>query len=464
MEKIEEFFGVFYEKTIIYLGEVWTDSIKSWYSFDFMLLLKVGSVLLFGYFLAKVLSKYIPMGIKLLIEKINFSVDKEFIYTLRVFIFKLIFFLFILISVSMLTLPKEVLFIISALVKSILVFLFVGFLLKISKLLLYKMANSEKNKSEEEGAKLVQPSTLPLFENTALILFYVVGFYQVFSIWNVDMTALLAGAGIGAMAVGMAAKDTLSDIIAGILILTDSPYKVGDVVYVSGNLKGRVSAIGLRNTRLVTKNNIEIIVPNTIMGTSQIVNESSSKADGIRINMDVSTAFGEDIGSVKSLLIEAANVSRRIAQDKEIKSMMIGFEMDMLRFRIQCWIDNPEDKGSAKGELMENVYLKFREADIDITMTKYQHVKNSYEGVQELRITQFPDTRQAHFVKEFPDTKQDVNIKEFPDTKQDVNIKEFPDTKQDVNIKEIPNLFGVGSPKVLTKVSKNSLKKDDLEK
>ncbi|MCK5855024.1 MAG: mechanosensitive ion channel family protein [Sulfurovaceae bacterium] len=440
MEKIEEFLAVSYEKIVVYLTEVWLNTIKSWHSIDFIMLGKVTFVILLGYFLATILSKHIPNGIKILAKKVNFSVDKDLILAIRGFIFKLIFFLFLLIAIGMLNLSDGLASMASAIVKSIIVLSFVGFALTVSKLLLNKMANTPIDNAEEESVRVVKPATLPLFENTALILFYVVGLYQVFAIWNVDMTALLAGAGIGAMAVGMAAKDTLSDIIAGILILTDSPYKVGDVVYVSGNLKGRVSAIGLRNTRLVTKNNVEIIVPNTIMGTSQIVNESSSKAEGIRIHMDVAAAFGEDINRVKSLLIEAANVSRRIAQDKEIKAMMIGFEMDMLRFRIQCWINDPEDKGSAKGELMENVYLKFREEHIDITMTKYQHVKNSYEGAQELHITQFPDTRQAHFVKEFPDTKQDINIK------------------------EMPNLFGAGSPKVLTKVSKNSLKKDDDEK
>ena len=339
----------------------------------------------------------------------------------------------------MLSLPESIDFIAKAVINSILILSFVSFLFKIVKLILHKMVNSS-TQSDVERVHVVQASTLPLFENTALIFFVLAGVYQVFAIWNVDMTALLAGAGIGAMAVGMAAKDTLSDIIAGILILTDAPYRVGDVVYVSGNLKGRVSAIGLRNTRLVTKSNIEVIVPNTIMGTSQIVNESSSKKEGIRIQMDVSISNGEDVTMVKSLLIEAAKVSQKIAQDKEIKSMMVGFAMDMLQFRVQCWINDPEDKGSAKGELMENIYFKFKEADIDITMTRYQHVKLSYEEAQELRITQFPDTKQEHFVKEFPDTKQDMSIK------------------------EIPNIFGSGMPKILTKVTKTPSPKDNIKK
>ncbi|MCH9741344.1 MAG: mechanosensitive ion channel family protein, partial [Epsilonproteobacteria bacterium] len=332
---------------------------------------------------------------------------------------------------------------------------------------------------EEESVRVVQVSTLPLFENTILILFSIAGMYQVFAIWNVDMTALLAGAGIGAMAVGMAAKDTLSDIIAGILILTDAPYRVGDVVYVRDNLKGRVSQIGLRNTRIVTRNNVEVIVPNTIMGTSQIVNESSSKEDGIRIHIDISVSNNEDVTQVKFYLLKAVEQSKEVNQSKKKKAVMIGFEMDMLQFRVQCWIDDPEKKGDAKAELMENIYLIFKEAQIDITLRRYQHVKVSHADPQEvyikefpqtsskgeLYIKEFPNTKQEQYIKEFPDTKQEVSVKEFPDTKQEVEISKVADSKQEVHIKEIPNLFGNGSVKKLTKVGKNPVtKKDNDEK
>ena len=375
---------------------------------------------------------YIPKGLKVLAKKVNFSVDKELMQSLRTFIFRLIFFLFLLVAVNVLNLSEGMHFAIFAIIKSILLLSFMGFLLQTIRTLLHKMAKKSTASKDEDAVYLVQESTLPLFENTALITLYTVGLYLVFSLWNVDMTGLLAGAGIGAMAVGMAAKDTLSDIIAGILILTDAPYRVGDVVYVKGNLKGKVSQIGLRNTRLVTKNNIEVIVPNTIMGTSQIVNESSSKEFGIRIQLDVSTAFGEDVEKIKALLIDSAKKAKKVAQNQEIKSMMIGFEQYMLTFRLQCWIGNPEDKGSAKGELMELMYLNFYDAGIDIALTREQNINMMHDSLppQEIRITQFPETNSS------------------------VYVKEFPETKQEVHIKEVPNLFGTGDMKKMTKITK----------
>ena len=439
MEKINLLFDASYNEVKSYLNTFYNNSMDSWQNFDFMLVVKVVITLLIGYFIAKLLSTYIPKGMKSIAHKLHFTVDKDLMNSFSSFVFKLILFLFVWLSISMLNLSENINFIVSALIKSILLLSFVGFLLQVIRTILHKMARTSAQNTNEEVVHVVQESTVPLFENTALIVFYIIGFYLVFSIWNVDMTALLAGAGIGAMAVGMAAKDTLSDIIAGILILTDAPYTVGDVVYVKGNLKGRVSQIGLRNTRLVTKNNIEVIVPNTIMGTSQIVNESSSKEFGIRIQLDVSTAYGEDVGKIKTLLIASAKQAKKVVQDNEIKALMIGFAQYSLDFRLQCWIGNPEDKGSAKGELMELIYLNFYEAKIEIALTREQNINMVHEQLppQEIRITQFPETN------------------------ANVHVKEFPDTKQEMSIKEVPNLFGTAKMKKMTKVSKI---KDEDEK
>ncbi|SFV64209.1 Potassium efflux system KefA protein / Small-conductance mechanosensitive channel [hydrothermal vent metagenome] len=441
MEKIEEFLLLSYEKILLYLNGIWSNTLKSIEEFDFTILAKVGLIILFGYLLALLLSRYIPKGIKALGKKFAISINQELIIALRSFIFKLILFIFILVAINLFELPKNIVFIASALVKSILILSLVGFSLKMIKLILTNMANKPRVKRDEDSVQIIQKSTLPLFENTALIIFSIGGIYQVFAIWNVDMTALLAGAGIGAMAIGMAAQNTLSDIIAGILILSGAPYRVGDVVYVRENLKGKVTQIGLRNTRLVTRNNIEIIVPNTIMGTSQIVNESSSKErDGMRIQVDISTASEEDVIKIKSLLIEATKKCKLISQNKYIKTFMTGFEQDILHFKVQCWIDDPEDKGYAKGELIESIYLTLDGAGIDVTMSRHAN-KISIEGMppQELYVREFPETKQIHFVKEFPDTKQEHWIKEFPDTKQEHWVKEFPDTKQEHWVKEFPD-------------------------
>jgi MscS family membrane protein len=86
------------------------------------------------------------------------------------------------------------------------------------------------------------------------------------------MTAWLASAGIIGIAVGFAAKDTLANLFSGVFILADSPYKLGDYVVLEDNSRGKVTQIGLRSTRMLTRDDVEVTVPNSIMGNTKIIN------------------------------------------------------------------------------------------------------------------------------------------------------------------------------------------------
>ncbi|MFT5274966.1 MAG: MscS family membrane protein [Cryomorphaceae bacterium] len=86
------------------------------------------------------------------------------------------------------------------------------------------------------------------------------------------MTAWLASAGIIGIAVGFAAKDTLANLFSGVFILADSPYKLGDYVVLEDNSRGKVTQISLRSTRMLTRDDVEVTVPNSITGNTKIIN------------------------------------------------------------------------------------------------------------------------------------------------------------------------------------------------
>jgi MscS family membrane protein len=107
----------------------------------------------------------------------------------------------------------------------------------------------------------------------------VVAVYIIFSAWNIDMTVWLASAGIIGIAVGFAAKDTLANLFSGVFILADAPYKIGGFVVLDTAKRGEVTHIGIRNTRLLTRDDVEITVPNSIMGNTKIINESGGPSN-----------------------------------------------------------------------------------------------------------------------------------------------------------------------------------------
>jgi len=90
MEEIEKSLFEFYTKGEVYITEWWNSTLNSIYSFDYVVLFKFIIIIVVGYILAKILSKYIPMGIRIIGEKVNFPIDMELILALRAFMFKLV--------------------------------------------------------------------------------------------------------------------------------------------------------------------------------------------------------------------------------------------------------------------------------------------------------------------------------------------------------------------------------------
>ncbi len=129
-------------------------------------------------------------------------------------------------------------------------------LLRITRLILRNVAR------DEQHVGILHLQTLPLFENIANITIIVLAVYIIFTTWEIDMTAWLASAGILGIAVGFAAKDTLANLFSGVFILADAPYKIGDFVVLDSGERGEVTHIGIRSTRLLTRDDIEVTIPN----------------------------------------------------------------------------------------------------------------------------------------------------------------------------------------------------------
>jgi len=97
----------------------------------------------------------------------------------------------------------------------------------------------------------------------------------ILSHFNVDVTALLATLGLIGLALSLAAQDTLNDIINGVLIWLDRPFRIGDRIEIQGDkMWGDVIDIGTRSTRILLIDNTMVIVPNSVIGKNQVINYS----------------------------------------------------------------------------------------------------------------------------------------------------------------------------------------------
>ncbi len=114
---------------------------------------------------------------------------------------------------------------------------------------------------------------LPAMQKIVKIVVVIVMALVIFDIFNLKLTSLIAGLGLGGLAVALAAKDTLANFFGSVTVMTDQPFKEGDTIKIEGH-EGVVKEIGLRSTRIKTKENTEVIVPNTKIANSIIENLS----------------------------------------------------------------------------------------------------------------------------------------------------------------------------------------------
>jgi small-conductance mechanosensitive channel len=219
-------------------------------------------------------------------------------------------------------------------------------------------------------SRWVESRTLPLFRNLATFAIVGGAVYFLFVTWGINIAAWAASAGIVGIAVGFAAKDSLANFFAGIFILTDAPYKVGDWVVLGTGERGQVTHVGIRSTRLLTRDDVEVTIPNAIIGNALIVNESSGRWIRKRLRVAVGVAYGSDIDRVRAVLEEVAIADPDVCEDPEPRMRFRAFGASGLDLELLVWIDDPADTGRISDQLHSAVYKRLAAEGIEIPYPK----------------------------------------------------------------------------------------------
>ncbi len=114
---------------------------------------------------------------------------------------------------------------------------------------------------------------MPFVSRVALILLTVLGGIILLDHFNVEVSGLVATLGIGSLAIALAAQAALADTISGFIIMFDRPYRIGDRIEILElDTWGDVTDIGLRSTRIRTRDNRMAVVPNSVIAKNMVVN------------------------------------------------------------------------------------------------------------------------------------------------------------------------------------------------
>ncbi len=212
----------------------------------------------------------------------------------------------------------------------------------------------------------IEARTLPLLDNLAKIVVFGLAIYGLLLAWDLDLSPWLASAGIAGIAVGFAAKDTLANLFGGLFVIMDAPYKIGDFINLDSGERGRVVKIGLRSTRLLTRDDVEITLPNAQIASSKIINESGGPYEKTRVVIQVGVAYGSDVDRVRAVLLRAVQSIELVVRDPEPRVRFVEMGDSALIFRVQGWIDEPIMRGACIDGLNTAIYKALGQAGIEI--------------------------------------------------------------------------------------------------
>ena len=177
---------------------------------------------------------------------------------------------------------------------------------------------------------------------------------------------MVATLGIGSLAIALAAQATLSDTISGFVIMVDRPFRIGDRIEIQDlDTWGDVVDIGLRSTRIRTRDNRMVIVPNSVIGKSLIVNHSFPDTQ-YRIQIHVGVAYGTDIEEARKVLIEAVSKVEGVLSDHPVEALFLEFGDYALIFRVRWWLDSYVDTRRMFDSVNTAMYNALNEAGIEM--------------------------------------------------------------------------------------------------
>ena len=215
----------------------------------------------------------------------------------------------------------------------------------------------------------------PFFQRIVLILLSAIGTITIFSHFEINITAMVTTLGIGSLAIALAAQNALEDTISGFLIMIDRPYRIGDrIELLDLNTWGDVVDIGLRSTRIRTRDNRMVVIPNSVIGKSLVVNYAYPN-DQYRLEIHIGIAYGTDLEKARSVMVEAVTGVEGVLPDRPVEALFLEFGDSALIFRVRWWLESYVDTRRMFGRVntaiynaleKENIPLPFPQLDVNL--------------------------------------------------------------------------------------------------
>lgn len=197
------------------------------------------------------------------------------------------------------------------------------------------------------------------------LIVYSIAIILILWAFNIDVTALVAGLGVGALVIGFALKEIIENWVSGLIIIAGKTYRIGDVITV-GSITGVVTEISLRTTSLKTYERNEVIIPNSALLKDRIVNQTSGKKEAIS-SITFSIDYIYNVEKAKKLIEDVLRTQVNVVVDEE-RRREIRFIVRVREWTTEIeslfWVNEPENDVFIKSKITELIKKRLEEEKI----------------------------------------------------------------------------------------------------
>jgi small conductance mechanosensitive channel len=206
------------------------------------------------------------------------------------------------------------------------------------------------------------PTVLSFAVQVVRVVVLIVGLIAVLQRLGVQTTSIIAVLGAASLAVGLALQGTLSNVAAGVMLLVLRPYRVGDLIDVSGRV-GKVQRLDLFMTQMSDANNVKIMVPNAKVFGDVIANLSGQHTR--RMELKIGVGYGDNLNVARQALIAAAAAHDKVLPDPVPWAGVTNLLDSSVEITLQAWTKS-EDYWETKAEVLQAAKEALDAADIEI--------------------------------------------------------------------------------------------------
>ncbi len=201
---------------------------------------------------------------------------------------------------------------------------------------------------------------------------------------GIDVTSLIAGVGIAGLAISFAAQDTIANLISGVTLIIDRPFKQGDWICV-GDLHASVTDVRLRSTVLTTFDNETLVLPNKSLSQEKIINYTLTPK--IRARVPVGIAYKEDTAAARRVMLDTIRGDDRILDSPAPVVVVTSLGDSSVNIELRFWTENAIQKFPLEWEYTEKCKRALDAADIEIPFPHLQLFLEQSAGLDRLAPT-----------------------------------------------------------------------------